>query len=98
MAAKARWRGHPICCNHDQGIWIYVDTGQPVEECKDRPCGYCGESNTPEGHDGCLGTLAGVANACCGHGTDADAYVQFPDGTDIRGAEAVNFMFGNQAD
>ena len=88
MTASAKWRGHAICYNQDQGIWIYVDTGQPVEEWKDRPCGWCGYENTPEGHDGCLGTLPGVRNACCGHGVDEDAYIQFQDGSELRGLEA----------
>lgn len=31
-------------------------------------CPHCGRPPTPEGHDACLGTLKGVAYACCGHG------------------------------
>lgn len=45
-------------------------------------CGHCGLSRTPEGHDGCIGTLPGVTNACCGHGGTAEgAYVQFSFGS-----------------
>ncbi len=73
-----RWhRGHPII-EHD-GAWYYADNGQPVAG-PPRECGECGQPNTPEGHDACLGTLPGVMNACCGHGDIGDAYVQFPDG------------------
>lgn len=36
----------------------------------------------------CLGSLAGVMNACCGHGDITEAYVQFLDGFCIRGRDA----------
>lgn len=75
MAAKSRWRGHEIVCD-EVGLWHYCDTGQLVSEDPNRDCGHCGLPNTKEGHDGCLGTLPGVANACCGHGVSAYAYVQ----------------------
>jgi hypothetical protein len=52
-------------------------------------CAYCGMDSTKEGHDGCLGELIGVANACCGHGKSNEAYVQFYDGTAIRGHDAI---------
>ena len=49
----------------------YLDGyGKPV-------CDHCGLKRTKEGHDGCIGTLDGVANACCGHGEINAAYVQF---------------------
>jgi len=53
-------------------------------------CIHCRLRPTPEGHDGCLGSLdeAVVMNACCGHGKDAQAYVQFWDGSAVRGSEA----------
>tara|TARA_R110002095_G_scaffold4257_1_gene11514 strand:- start:5104 stop:5421 length:318 start_codon:yes stop_codon:yes gene_type:complete len=89
MTATSKWRGHAICYNQDQGVWIYVDTGQPVEQWKNRPCGDCGLHNTPEGHDGCLGTLPGVRNACCGHGCVNEAFIQFDDGREDRGCLAV---------
>jgi hypothetical protein len=60
-------RGHIIVESTD-GVWVYADTGKPIRAELDRPCGYCGKPNTPEGHDACLGTLPGVMNACCGHG------------------------------
>lgn len=59
-------------------------------------CGYCGIKRTPEGHDGCIGTLEGVMNACCGHGEDKTAYVQFPSGECIRGREALKYINDNK--
>lgn len=44
---------------------------------RENPCKHCGLRITPEGHDPCLGTIPGVMNACCGHGRDEEAYVQF---------------------
>lgn len=67
--------------------WVYEDTGELVSDNPYRACGYCKRPNTPEGHDPCLGTLPGVMNACCGHGHGVP-YVQFPDGSDVRGEEA----------
>ena len=57
-------------------------------------CAKCGLPPTPEGHDGCLGTLPEdiVMNACCGHGRDSQAYVQFWDRSDIRGEEALTLI------
>jgi len=34
--------------------------------------------------DPCLGTLEGVAGACCGHGNDKIAYVAFSNGVVLR--------------
>lgn len=42
-----------------------------------RGCGHCGLHPTPEGHDGCLGTIPGAMNACCGHGNVELAYIQY---------------------
>ena len=78
-------RGHAMICR--AGRWFYKDGGR-VSDDPQRDCGRCGRPATPEGHDGCLGTLPGVANACCGHGQDADAYIQFDDGRTIRGIAA----------
>lgn len=46
--------------------WVYVDNNNPADI--DRPCAKCGRMPTPEGHDACLGNIAGVSAACCGHG------------------------------
>lgn len=41
-------------------------------------CVKCSLPPTPEGHDGCLGTLKGdIMNACCGHGEERMAYIQY---------------------
>ncbi len=80
------FRGHKIKV-------VYCDTGELVaENWQKRPCGHCDKHNTPEGHDGCLGTLPGVMNACCGHGEEAQAYVQFWGGKDIRGKKALKWI------
>jgi len=54
-------------------------------------CAHCNLPPTKEGHDGCLGTLheKEVMNACCGHGSDQQAYIQTWDGKCIRGAAAI---------
>lgn len=53
-------------------------------------CGKCKKLPTKEGHDGCLGTLAGpIMNACCGHGNDRLAYIQYWDGKVIEGNETL---------
>ncbi len=53
-------------------------------------CARCKKDPTKEGHDGCLGTLPHpVMNACCGHGNDRGAYIQYWDGNRITGNEAV---------
>ena len=70
-----KWRGHPM--HLDGEVWRYSDNNQLVSDNPDRACGHCGKKSTPEGHDGCLGTLPGVENACCGHGDTRDAYVQY---------------------
>lgn len=53
-------------------------------------CAHCKKPPTPEGHDGCLGTLPEpIMNACCGHGNDDQAYIQYWGGKRIAGREAV---------
>lgn len=92
MAARGIFRGRDIYFG--DGDWRYCDTGDLiVSDHWTLPCGECGMSTTPEGHDGCLGTLPEdiVMNACCGHGRygHAYAYVQYWDGSCIRGLKAV---------
>ena len=82
-------RGHPIE-RDNTGQWIYTDTRQPTATTwQARPCGHCGQPNTSAGHDACLGTLPGVDNACCGHGDERLAYIQYTNGTEKRGADAL---------
>ena len=84
-------RGHKIECVN--GRWFFSDTGEPtIDTWENRPCGHCGRENTIEGHDGCLGTLKGVMNACCGHGQEKEAYVQFRNGEIIDGIKAIEYF------
>ncbi|WP_040981051.1 hypothetical protein [Oceanobacillus jeddahense] len=81
-------RGHDV--EYRNGQYVFADNGNPTATTwQDRPCGYCGLYNTPEGHDGCLGTLPNVMNACCGHGDSNTAYVQFDKESTLRGQEAI---------
>ena len=82
---KSYLRGHHIIFIN--GEWIYEDNKEPTIN-SDRPCGHCEKEITIEGHDGCLGTLPGIRNACCGHGIIDDAYVQFQDMFSIHGKPA----------
>lgn len=91
----SKYRGHETSCVGDE--WFYMDL-VPVIQDLDRPCGFCGKENTEEGHDGCLGTLPGVQNACCGHGEETYAYLHYDDGTIIRGRDALKSMGQNQAE
>lgn len=85
---KSTLRGHKIELHN--AVWIYPDT---KEHCSvRRDCGFCGKGDTPEGHDGCLGTLDGVMNACCGHGDVNQAYVQLPNGKRLGEQEALDFI------
>ena len=85
-------RGHPIVLV--DGQFLYADTMTPTAGNR-RPCGECGMHDTPEGHDGCLGTIAGATNACCGHGRVDDAYVQYP-GRTLRGLAARDIVGGEE--
>jgi|GEM_PF-987622 len=88
--SRSKWRGHDIECVNN--VWIYSDNKKPVSENKSRPCGHCGRPQTKEGHDGCLGTLEGVMNACCGHGSIDEAYIQYENDEELRGKEALSEM------
>jgi hypothetical protein len=84
---KSYLRGHEI--ELVNGKWIYSDTKElTTETWQSRTCGHCGLQQTKEGHDGCLGTLKGIMNACCGHGQIKESYVQFLDGSTIHGKNA----------
>lgn len=90
---KTKLRGHEIY--EKDGVFYYVDNDKPtVTTWESRACGHCELNNTPEGHDGCLGTLPHVINACCGHGNIREAYVQFVGGVTIRGTECLT-LFGD---
>ena len=82
-------RGHLMYFDGHQ--YRYVDTDTPTVGAH-RPCGHCGLEDTPEGHDACLGTLPGVTNACCGHGSSAESYIIFDNGIVVRGFDRVEKM------
>lgn len=82
-APRDSWRGHPIYRSME-GVWYYAD-GVPVSEDPNRTCGYCNRPSDSEGHDPCLRGLPGVTNACCGHGAKSESYIQFENGTTVRG-------------
>lgn len=91
MTVKSKHRGHDII--HVEEGWVYADNNTLVSEEPWRKCGACDLPQTKEGHDGCLGTLPDVMNACCGHGEDKEAYVQFWDKSCIRGEEALEYQY-----
>ena len=83
------YRGHAIYCKNN--IWYYSDTDEPTVN-NVRKCGYCEEAATIEGHDACLGTIPDIMNACCGHGIESDAYIQFNNDKVIRGKKAIKYI------
>ena len=84
-AQNNHFRGHPIIWVEESQNWAYLDNNQPIDI--DRSCGKCGKSFVPTDGDGevdpCLGVLPGVANACCGHGTKRESYIQFENGVRV---------------
>lgn len=72
---------------YHEGLKRGMVGGTPGEKCE-----HCKLTYGKEGHDACLGTLIGVMNACCGHGNDEDAYVQFLDGESVYGKDAVTIQ------
>jgi ribosomal protein L37AE/L43A len=64
--------------NHGVARTVAIEAARKLEQEGAQRCGHCKKSKTPEGHDGCLGTLPGdVMNACCGHGEKVGAYIQY---------------------
>ena len=59
-------RGHSITYINDR--WVYADDRTTIS--KDRRCIRCKQYPTIEGYDRCLGYIAGVKSACCGHGVE----------------------------
>lgn len=87
----SKFRGHDV--NTVDGVFYYTDTGESTASTwMNRPCGHCKLYNTSEDHDGCLGTLPDVINACCGHGLSNEAYVQFNSKDIIRGNDALGWI------
>ena len=85
---ESKFKGHDIICK--DGAWLFKDTNELVsEKHKEVACGYCNANNTEDDHDGCIGRLPGVINACCGHGIENDSYIQFSDKFVISGKKAT---------
>jgi len=91
MTARGNLRGHPIYWDGDQYRYQDDDT-VTVGNYGQRDCGECKLLNREDGHDACLGELPGIMNACCGHGDPEEAYIQYPNGSDMRGPQAVAEM------
>jgi len=89
MSDQRHHRGNVITLLGD--CWRYASDDVPVSDDPHRACGHCGRADTPEGHDACLGTLPRVRNACCGHGRADEAYIQFEDGSELRGDVALEW-------
>ncbi len=88
VASLDVYRGHRIIkVGHND--WTYADTGEPTLSDPFRECGHCNLPNREDDHDACLGEIPGLMNACCGHGVDDDAYVQFSDGSVLQGDGAI---------
>lgn len=49
-----------------------------------------------EVYDPCIGKLEGVTNACCGHGHENCAYVQFKPADQIDNQEALDYIKDNK--
>jgi hypothetical protein len=87
MAARAKHRGHPIEWYGNK--WIYTEGKQHGKYGVERPCVHCHAASNVGGPDRCLGDIAGVRAACCGHGEVEEAYFVFDDGTELRGFDAL---------
>tara|TARA_R110000787_G_C13410686_1_gene444168 strand:- start:1289 stop:1558 length:270 start_codon:yes stop_codon:yes gene_type:complete len=60
------------------------------ENCKKPPITSEVEGKEHEVYDGCIGELQGdIMNACCGHGSDEVAYIQYWNGNILRGKSAI---------
>ena len=93
MVAHSHHHGHKMYFDESLQEWRYKDDDTLVKDHYQlRPCGHCGSYTTSEGHDGCLGTLPNVMNACCGHGIIKDSYVQFSKYITIRGQRALDWI------
>ena len=82
-------RGHKIV--NEDGQWRYLDNMEPTAD-NPRKCGSCDDKDREDGHDACIGELKGLMNACCGHGQQRTAYVQFLDGTGVHGVDATTII------
>jgi len=97
MTARSKHRGHPIEWHGHK--WGYSDPPAPghlkygkKEGQGERPCTHCHAHSEPGGPDRCLGRLAGVKAACCGHGCSEDAYIFFNSGLYLEGLDAAQLI------
>jgi hypothetical protein len=67
--------GHEIYYDADLEEWFFLDNDEPVT--KKRPCPQCGEYETSEGYDPCIGKIKGAVSVCCGHGVH-DGFIVWP--------------------
>ena len=59
-------------------------------KCKKPPIYDADDGKEHEVYDGCLGKLQGdIMNACCGHGSDSMAYIQYYSSHRIDGLDAI---------
>ena len=73
MTAKSHKRGHEIYYDKTSGTWRYVKEDISILLFNKR-CVRC-EKLPAKDHDACLGDLAGVTDACCGHGVKEPYFV-----------------------
>lgn len=105
MAFKGHCRGNPIICippekryRHYKGtVEEMLDVAKKSQvgefvtdaEYDEMPCVKCHKAPV-KGMDACIANSPGVKNACCGHGFEFWAYVEYEDGTVLREQEAID--------
>ncbi|GEM_PF-1903967 len=84
---RVNYNGH-ILVESENGEIVYEDVKKTMQEYGVRPCKACGLYPDHNGDDPCIAGLGHVINACCGHG-NSEGYIQFDNGTIIRGRFTV---------
>lgn len=87
----SKFMGQPIYFKNSK--WFFTDdNGEciPASE-SEKECKHCGKKQSHFRADPCIGKLPGVKNACCGHGNRELSYIQFENGTVIRGFELSDY-------
>ena len=93
MTEKSKFYGYEIQRNTENDEWVFTDTLEPtISTYQKRPCGMCGLFKTEDDHDACIANLPNVINACCGHGNVDEAYIQFENGSELRGSDVENWV------
>jgi hypothetical protein len=95
MTAKSTCRGWETYFDEKSNEWKFSDTNESINTVHSRPCGHCGlfGSNDSGNADPCLGILAGVTNACCGHGNPEGSYICFMGGLVVRNFDIEELHF-----